>query len=155
MWIDAICINQQDLLEKSRQVAMMGEIYANADTMFAWLGPGDATNDAAVNSLEVLTAECHHWTCEGRTLDELEIVDDKMSLPFYRSPWPEAFDSDAFSALLEIKWFSRLWVLQEVVMSRSVILGMGHHTITWEHILREPYGGREFAVCLLQRWRPL
>ena len=38
IWIDALCINQQDDTEKSSQVAMMGEIYAKADEMLIWLG---------------------------------------------------------------------------------------------------------------------
>jgi hypothetical protein len=39
IWIDAICINQNDLAEKGTQVAMMGNIYKSASTTFVWLGP--------------------------------------------------------------------------------------------------------------------
>lgn len=38
-WIDAICINQGDLDERSTQVLMMGDIYASASLVVAWLGP--------------------------------------------------------------------------------------------------------------------
>jgi hypothetical protein len=41
-WLDAICINQLDLEEKSAQVAMMGAIYANAVLVLACIGPSDA-----------------------------------------------------------------------------------------------------------------
>ncbi|PVI02125.1 HET-domain-containing protein, partial [Periconia macrospinosa] len=37
-WIDAICINQQDLDEKSHQVAMMGKIFERANSVFASVG---------------------------------------------------------------------------------------------------------------------
>ena len=38
IWTDAICINQQDLNERGHQVRLMGDIYRNAYTVFAWLG---------------------------------------------------------------------------------------------------------------------
>ncbi|KAF2248365.1 HET-domain-containing protein, partial [Trematosphaeria pertusa] len=38
LWIDAICINQEDNTEKSWQVAMMGRIYTQAYAVHAWLG---------------------------------------------------------------------------------------------------------------------
>jgi hypothetical protein len=42
VWIDAICINQLDLEEKSAQVAMMGGIYRKASLVLACIGPADA-----------------------------------------------------------------------------------------------------------------
>ncbi|KAE9378476.1 HET-domain-containing protein, partial [Stipitochalara longipes BDJ] len=38
LWIDAICINQQDSAEKGKQVAMMGQIYQQAGSVLCWLG---------------------------------------------------------------------------------------------------------------------
>ena len=40
IWIDAVCINQQDDVERSVQVAMMADIYARAEKIFVWLGNG-------------------------------------------------------------------------------------------------------------------
>ena len=37
-WIDALCINQEDEVEKAEQVSMMGEIYSRAFSVCAWLG---------------------------------------------------------------------------------------------------------------------
>ncbi|KAH6628838.1 heterokaryon incompatibility protein-domain-containing protein [Chaetomium tenue] len=44
MWIDAICINQGDNVEKGLQVQFMAEIYANANRVIVWLG--EATSDS-------------------------------------------------------------------------------------------------------------
>src|SRR3954471_19944384 len=44
IWIDQLCINQSDIVEKSQQVAMMPQIYKNCKEVFLWLGeidPGD------------------------------------------------------------------------------------------------------------------
>ncbi|KAK4946621.1 Folylpolyglutamate synthetase [Elasticomyces elasticus] len=38
LWVDALCINQQDMVEKSHQVAMMGEIFKGATNVLAWVG---------------------------------------------------------------------------------------------------------------------
>lgn len=40
IWIDAVCINQQDHVERSVQVAMMADIYARAEKVLVWLGNG-------------------------------------------------------------------------------------------------------------------
>lgn len=45
LWIHAICINQADRPEKSRQVQRMGDIYRNAAEILLWLGFDDCFND--------------------------------------------------------------------------------------------------------------
>jgi hypothetical protein len=47
IWVDAICINQLDLAEKSQQVSMMDQIYSQADTTLIWLGRDDGTTKQA------------------------------------------------------------------------------------------------------------
>lgn len=40
LWVDAVCIDQSSLSERSQQVSLMGDIYSTAHTVVAWLGPG-------------------------------------------------------------------------------------------------------------------
>lgn len=42
IWIDAICINQQDDGEKAVQLPLMGTIYTFAEAVYVWLGNGTA-----------------------------------------------------------------------------------------------------------------
>jgi hypothetical protein len=49
LWIDTICINQSDDDEKSHQVAMMLDIYRNADRVYIWLGEGTHGSDYALD----------------------------------------------------------------------------------------------------------
>ncbi|KAM7197139.1 Heterokaryon incompatibility protein (HET) domain containing protein [Rhypophila sp. PSN 637] len=42
LWIDPICINQNDTAEKNVQVGVMGEIYRMASSVFIWFEPGTA-----------------------------------------------------------------------------------------------------------------
>ena len=53
IWIDAICINQNDITEKSYQIALMGSIYSHAATVFVWLGEGEAATDRAMAYLGI------------------------------------------------------------------------------------------------------
>ncbi|CAN9448820.1 unnamed protein product [Alternaria alternata] len=48
IWIDAVCINQQDDVERSVQVAMMADIYARAEKVLVWLGNGTEENEDLV-----------------------------------------------------------------------------------------------------------
>jgi hypothetical protein len=50
IWIDALCINQRDETEKSKQVQMMGQIYKKAAMVLMWLG-SDPRVRAAVETL--------------------------------------------------------------------------------------------------------
>ena len=50
-WIDQLCINQADLIEKSTQVLMMGQIYSSTKQVIAWLGRGDKGIATAISNL--------------------------------------------------------------------------------------------------------
>jgi hypothetical protein len=52
LWIDAICINQDDSEEKNHQVKAMARIYSGASRVLAWLGEDDEYTDLAFDSLD-------------------------------------------------------------------------------------------------------
>jgi hypothetical protein len=49
LWIDAICIDQTSLSERSHQVELMGEVYSMAHKTLIWLDPG--TNDSLMDTI--------------------------------------------------------------------------------------------------------
>ncbi|KID78004.1 Heterokaryon incompatibility protein 6, partial [Metarhizium brunneum ARSEF 3297] len=51
LWVDAVCINQQDLDERARHVSLVAEIYASAERVLAWTGPSAPGSNVAVNLL--------------------------------------------------------------------------------------------------------
>ncbi|KAK2763155.1 hypothetical protein FQN54_009791 [Arachnomyces sp. PD_36] len=56
IWVDALCINQDNLKEKSHQIQLMSEIYAKASGVFAWLGSPDHQNlDLALKTIRRIT----------------------------------------------------------------------------------------------------
>jgi hypothetical protein len=82
LWIDAVCINQQDNAEKGRQVQSMAKIYASASRVVVWLGPGTMDTAGAFEAL-----------CKAASKKP---VSTKVR--------------DAIPALLRRPWFQRIWV---------------------------------------------
>ncbi|KAK3178136.1 hypothetical protein OEA41_000269 [Lepraria neglecta] len=71
IWIDAICINQQDLIERGAQVSVMGDIYRAAQSVVIWLGPHDKQTDEAIQ-----------WSRgQDRRSQNSQILDDSGSVP--------------------------------------------------------------------------
>lgn len=55
LWVDAICINQQDTEEKMQQVRQMTDIYRSASQVLIWLGPAADGSDQVINSLQLIS----------------------------------------------------------------------------------------------------
>ena len=51
LWIDAICISQDNLPEKGAQVRMMGSIYKHADSVLVWLGLAEKDSEYALGKV--------------------------------------------------------------------------------------------------------
>ena len=51
IWVDAICINQEDEEEKSDQIRLMRDIYSAAENVYIWLGEGSIATDRAMSRL--------------------------------------------------------------------------------------------------------
>lgn len=57
LWVDAICINQNDIPERNAQVGIMGSIYSSAARTVVWLGPHSKDSQLAVWGMEFLYYE--------------------------------------------------------------------------------------------------
>jgi hypothetical protein len=65
LWVDALCINQTNNLERNSQIQMMGNIYSSASTVLIWLGPGEDDDEELIDKM----AKPRRW--EARTLRAL------------------------------------------------------------------------------------
>ncbi|KAH8599239.1 heterokaryon incompatibility protein-domain-containing protein [Bisporella sp. PMI_857] len=117
-WIDALCINQEDLDEKSDQIPLMKDIYKSASRVIVWLGPMQDVKDAdgARGQLMQLVSEEHLYTSE-------ELYRRVMT-----STNPGWF---ALNEMLEHPWFSRVWVIQEVSAAATVHIMYGNVCLNW------------------------
>lgn len=106
LWIDALCINQADDAEKSTQVQRMDRIYRRAIEVLVWLG----NERDVVELFEWIRKEASLWNKAS------------FYVPLYRTPaWLRA-NQAVFSTH---PYWRRTWIIQEVVLARSVRLVCG------------------------------
>lgn len=127
IWIDAICINQSDDKEKVSQVRIMDQIFKTALNVLLWLGSSVNDSDLVFDHASAVVEECASISAQ--------FVDEKQLRLFNL---PDATDSlwHAIGDLLGRRWFTRLWVIQEVVLASNVIVVCGRKRITWD-LLRQ------------------
>jgi len=128
LWIDAVCINQGDSDERSTQVGMMGKIYMKSRSVIIWLGKEDSETEKAIslltkfgNAVKNLGVEMESWT--DFAFNSSQFYDLVGLEPFQTRDWEIVFHFFAR------RWFSRLWVLQEVVLGRPTNFIIGHHAL--------------------------
>ncbi|KAI1351609.1 HET-domain-containing protein [Xylaria sp. FL0043] len=141
-WIDAICIHQGNMEEKSAQVAMMGQIYKQAKRVVIWLGREDEHTDGAVKvlcGLASLKAESkkslvsdQNWSSDGHSAGG-ELIKASGLLGLHDVDYQDWLD---YAAFLQRRWFSRTWVLQERFFAAETEILCGKRSISWADISR-------------------
>ncbi|KAL8852096.1 MAG: hypothetical protein Q9221_003026 [Calogaya cf. arnoldii] len=127
VWIDQLCIDQNNLAEKNSQVQQMAEIYQRARRTVVWLGELDILDidrEAIVNATErmnFIPVEREYSTPE----DQL-ILKDLIGF----GAQADTDDSSQrrrgiLAGLLNRPWFTRAWVYQEVVVAQKGIVLCG------------------------------
>jgi hypothetical protein len=122
LWIDAICINQEDNKEKGNQIQRMGEIYRRSKCTIIWLGDGGFLSRAAFRAC-CLTARAS--VDQGGP--------DPPPLPTLTRSWdpPPILRPFLILLLLRRSYFTRTWIIQEVALSQSVEVVCGDDKIPW------------------------
>lgn len=118
LWVDALCIDQQDKIDKSRQIPNMPDIYSHAFNVIAWLGEEEGS------ALEVSRARrLIAMIINLQTLDTMlcaDSTDDEIL-----QSWM------AFGQLLRSPWSSRRWVIQEIACARQLSIRVHDQNISW------------------------
>ncbi|KAF2443422.1 HET-domain-containing protein [Karstenula rhodostoma CBS 690.94] len=117
LWIDAICLNQNDGAEKAQQIPLMGEIYHQAHKSYFWLGLEEGFQAAKVFTYFHLLA-----ITESRPNTTSSSGNDH----------PETNATNQVQEFLKRGWFFRRWILQEAGLSRHGIMWCGRHTIQYD-----------------------
>lgn len=111
IFIDAICVNQDDVVEKGSQVDRMGDIYRNAAEVVSWLGievpPDTKLIDETI------------WE-EWRTICETGKGIDKIFSNSYDPQRKEGMVKLFIHLFCKPNYWSRLWIVQEVVLSKRL-----------------------------------
>lgn len=116
IWVDAICINQQDTEEKCIQVKMMRSIYARATSVIFWLGQQGNYDQAAFRLMNVFVQK-------HKIFSDLESFRGKslaqIGLPSSDPGWI------GWASLLSRPWFGRVWIVQEFLNATQSVFMTG------------------------------
>lgn len=126
VWIDALCINQNDMEEKSHQVGMMRDIYSYANQVLVWFGAPTVISDVAIDTVWKL--ECFFRRVDAQEPAAMETMARYRVMNFVRAPvsWQN------LGKFLQREWFQRIWIIQEVVAGAQVVMVCGKQKIPWE-----------------------
>ena len=122
VWIDSICINQQDNEEKGHQVSMMRDIYRNARKTVVWLNGVDEPPKVRA-MLAGLWYEYTYGTTESCAVRLRQYADSRSE-----SGWVQLMNT------FVNPWFFRVWVIQEVAMASKVEVLASGEPLSWEHL---------------------
>ncbi|OHF01725.1 heterokaryon incompatibility protein [Colletotrichum orchidophilum] len=143
LWVDQICINQEDGAEKSKQVVLMTQIYSKADQVIIWLGPAENNSDALMECFQEIGQEARDLDVQSYlTKERLPLLhrimrnedpEDPVTIQ-YR---PLIIKAEAkFKQLLhemiawnEREWFTRVWVIQEQALGTDPVFLCGYKTV--------------------------
>ena len=125
LWIDLLCIYQEDLDERTQQVQLMHSIYSKAKRVLVWLGRDD--EGRAPSTIELI--------------DKIDAVwDDHIgSIRFPRNaelekrglPLRDATCWTHLQEMLRNPYFERMWVVQECRAASDLLILWGTETISW------------------------
>ncbi|KAJ0287876.1 hypothetical protein CBS470a_005141 [Colletotrichum nupharicola] len=134
LWIDAICIQQSDLAEKTHQVGMMRDIFSNAATVYIWLGPGTEEADQAMDLISKYGPRLYASVIQDR-MDpekhsevELGSSTELAAAPveFYtKYKENEEVLARGISDILHRHYRCRIWIIQEVALAGEGVVMVG------------------------------
>ena len=127
VWIDQLCIDQENVQERNEQVRQMAEIYRFAKRTIVWLGEGamdpedEAFTMATANRMNYRPVEREYSTIEDQNL--LKGLIGFGNGEHYSKAGLRR--RHALAEILNRPWFTRAWVFQEAVISRSGLIICG------------------------------
>jgi hypothetical protein len=146
IWIDAICIDQQNLEERSSQILLMRQVFQSAKTVLVWLGEATNQSRAAFQLIQKASLGI------DKDLERYVYRDFWSVLP---RPLPILLREESSrvglnGVILDLSprpWWTHVWVIQETAVSSKVLIICGHDVMRWERFPKH-YGQSSLAPDL-------
>lgn len=174
IWIDQICIDQTNDMEKSAQVELMRKIYTMAQKVIVWLGPAadgsDDVMDAHTHAAMVWREHLQTTVAYPLSMEELAGTNDTEILGTYLSTdenwWLPCFQriidevvmiyaplirAHKIQKWLGRVWFSRIWIIQELSLARDAVFVCGYKSVDIAHV----WGPSRLLLDIFWRWAHL
>jgi hypothetical protein len=133
IWIDQICINQDDILERNLQVAIMKIIYWKATEVISWLGK----QDGAASIIEGLTPVLE------------KSMKRNVSLWQNMDPVHAALKGRSVNSLMNNVYWTRVWVVQEIYLAKTIRIQWGSASLTWQQVVKLSEGFDNNVMTIL------
>lgn len=152
LWIDALCINQNDIEERNQQVRFMGDIFRSARMVLSWLGAGNAGEpNANMRSLEISKLDetpsasigiafelmSQVWSSTSHAAEDFDndqtmAETDNERLPILHTGLTEDDLWQSVVTLCQHPYWERAWVVQEILLSSTNYLLYGATPLPWQ-----------------------
>jgi len=130
LWIDALCINQEDDAERSSQVALMNRIYRDVQVLI-WLGDEDThTWEALTLAHQLAKLADGEWNLHQATPSKQAHLDEMLST--HRLPPAKHPSWKYLEEILWNPWFFRAWIIQEIVFAKTLTIMIGSFSVPWQ-----------------------
>jgi hypothetical protein len=132
LWIDALSMNQQNTQERNHQVQIMGEIYSTASGVIVWLGPVEQSD---IHMRAILGAMQFHFSDSNSAVTSLfdyvcsvvGLMNEQVANPME----PRECVLDTLFRIIDRPWFGRMWVVQELALSKTATIRIGPFSVPW------------------------
>ncbi|KAF4631289.1 hypothetical protein G7Y89_g6842 [Cudoniella acicularis] len=118
-WIDAICINQDDVKERNAQLALMPWIYTRAKTVLVWL-----TNSLSSDIEGKFKNNDYLWESFWNGRDVSRDMASGMQTRLLRD-------------ICGLPYWQRVWIVQEISLARKILVCVGERVVEWKMFIEK------------------
>ena len=131
LWIDQICINQEDRIEQNAQLLLMRDIYTRAHDVLVLLGDPAPIVLNVADYLDQVPGMIKNIERNVAQLGPNFLPSAMTGFPLDDDPvWAIMID------ILHKEQYSRVWTLQEAVLGKRLVVYYGSNTLDWAFIYR-------------------
>jgi Heterokaryon incompatibility protein (HET) len=155
LWVDSVCIDQKNLSERNSQVKIMTDIYSGASRVLVYLGEGHVLPEEQLIRLfdyirtkicDLSGCFCRNHPQDGSHLTITQFLDStpdpldskKDPLQNTKEDLRQNIKKDLLK-FFKIRWFSRVWVLQEIVRAKEAVVFCGPISLNWGYFTMDPF----------------
>ncbi|KAE8446532.1 hypothetical protein EG329_011864 [Mollisiaceae sp. DMI_Dod_QoI] len=132
LWADAVCVNQRDILERNSQVKLMSQIFGSASLVIAWLGVNPEYADRLLGPVPASSEHLQEPVPEhGR---DKSLTDNSSKMITQGIQYLEVTSKMLFDLCTRPYW-TRMWIVQEVVLAKELELQYGRFRIPWSLLM--------------------
>lgn len=140
LWVDALCINQNDIFERNHQVGQMSKIYEQATRVICWIGIDEEGEFSSAHDTELtnLTPSLAIKTLQAisRSGRQSNQRLPTTGLPYSRLPSNPSHSLQALCRLFYRSYWNRLWIIQELTLAKEILVQCGEYNFEWRDLSR-------------------